>query len=184
VLIGAGVAASLALAFDPVSGRRRRGLVRDKLTHAGKRLAHALPAAGRDFRHRARGVAAAARSLFDRERVSDDVLVERVRARLGRVVSHPHGIEVVARSGIVTLFGPVLRSEAHRLVRAVRHVHGVDLVEDRLQPRDDAGNDPLLQKAWGPVRHAHHGVPPAGRLLAGAAVAAAGAAWLFQRSRS
>jgi hypothetical protein len=159
-------------------------MVRDKLTHTGRRIARALPAAGRDFQHRARGVAALARHLVRGEAVSDDVLVERVRARLGRIVSHHSGIEVVARAGIVTLFGPVHRSQANRLLRAVRRVHGVDLVEDRLQPRDDVGSDPARPRAEDHLRHTHHGLPPAGRLLAGAAVAAAGAAWLIHRGRA
>ena len=56
--------------------------------------------------------------------VADDVLAERVRARLGHNVSHA-SIEVQVAQGEVTLRGPVLDAEVDGLLRAVRAVPGV-----------------------------------------------------------
>ena len=72
-------------------------------------------------------------------------LIERVRARLGRLVSHPHAIQVGARRGHVTLSGPILEREVEPLLTAVRNVWGVSDVEDRLVAYERAENIPSLQ---------------------------------------
>jgi osmotically-inducible protein OsmY len=55
----------------------------------------------------------------------NDVLAQRVRARIGHVVSHPHAITVKAHKGVVTLEGPILEHEVERLLETVRSVRGV-----------------------------------------------------------
>jgi osmotically-inducible protein OsmY len=118
--------------MDPERGRRRRALVRDKVAHTTRASSNALGAVGLDLAHRAAGLFARARSVVRQRPVDDGVLVERVRAKLGRVVSHPHAIDVNASNGYVRLRGPVLRSEASRLVRVVARVAGVRDVIDAL----------------------------------------------------
>jgi len=60
------------------------------------------------------------------------VLVERVRAKIGRYVEHPGAIEVSANAGTVVLTGPVLRHEHKRLLAAVHGVRGVGDIIDQM----------------------------------------------------
>src|SRR5438094_824144 len=93
----AGLGAGLMYVFDPVQGRRRRALVRDQFVHALHELDDAIGVTFRDVSHRSSGLWAEARSLPARlsgEAVPDRVLEERVRAKLGRYVSHPGSIGV------------------------------------------------------------------------------------------
>ena len=94
--------------------------------------------------HRAAGLLARARGVLRRQPVDDGVLVERVRAKLGRLVSHPHAVDVNAIDGYVRLRGAVLQSEVPRLVRAVARVPGVRDVINALNVRLSADN-PALQ---------------------------------------
>jgi hypothetical protein len=93
-----------------------------------------------DLTHRAEGLLARARGAFHRGPVDDDVLVERVRAKLGRLVSHPHAIETHATDGCVRLRGPILQSEVPRLVRGVARVPGVREVLNALDVHASADN--------------------------------------------
>jgi hypothetical protein len=133
LLTGLGLGVGLMYFMDPERGRRRRALVRDRIAHAANASSDALGSFGRDFSHRAAGTLARARGALRRRPVDDDVLVERVRAKLGRVVSHPHAIAVNASDGQVRLRGPILYSEFPRLMRSVARVRGVRGVEDALE---------------------------------------------------
>src|SRR5206468_3234814 len=64
---------------------------------------------------------------------------------LGRVVSHPHAIEVRVRDGHVTLSGPVLASEVDDLLSCLSSVRGVEDVENRLEVHERAGDISSLQ---------------------------------------
>jgi uncharacterized membrane protein len=77
--------------------------------------------------------------------VDDDVLVERVRPRLGRASSHLRAIDVLAWDGVVTLRGPILRHELKPVLRAVERVPGVRRVVSELDEHRQAGNIPALQ---------------------------------------
>jgi len=91
---GAAVGAGLMYLLDPEGGRRRRALLRDQLVSAAHKTTDAVDATSRDMTNRARGVVAELRGRFSRnDHVSDDVLRERVRARIGSVVGHGGGIE-------------------------------------------------------------------------------------------
>lgn len=147
--IAATSAAAGALAawlFDPQSGRRRRAVARDRIRSRVKRLDEAARVAAIDLRNRTTGTIASVRSLATGDDdVDDDVLAARVRATLGRVVSHPRAVDVSANDGIVTLRGPVLEHEVASLLRAVRGVRGVKAVDDRLEPHERPGRIPALQ---------------------------------------
>src|SRR5439155_11909181 len=93
---GAGFGAALMYLLDPNRGRRRRAYLRDQAIHAGHKIATAADKGARDLRNRAVGAVAAAGSRFRADDASDEVLVERVRSAIGRVVSHPHAIRVSA----------------------------------------------------------------------------------------
>jgi uncharacterized membrane protein len=172
-LTGLAVGGGLMYLLDPDRGTRRRALVRDKAVRATHVLRCAADKTGRDLQHRARGTVAELWSVLRSGNCSDDILTQRVRARLGRACSHPNSIEVHVAGGAVVLSGPVLESDADLLLREVRNVRGVKSVEDRLQHHQTAGDIPglqggsgrrlgqrfdLLQSRWA----------PATRLLAGA----------------
>ena len=138
LLVGGALGALAMYFLDPHEGRRRRARTRDKVIHAGKKLNDAGKVTARDTVQRAYGVLASARKLFQHEEVEDAVLVERVRAELGRIVSHPHAVEVSADRGHVTLSGPILAEEVRPLLRCVRGVPGVKAVSDRLTVYEDS----------------------------------------------
>src|SRR5688500_1210728 len=106
MLSGAGLGAALMYAFDPDRGKRRRALVKDKLVSASDKAVDAASATARDLRNRAQGLYASVASST--EDTSDEVLVARVRSKMGRVVSHPSAIEVTSDQGRIALSGPIL----------------------------------------------------------------------------
>lgn len=126
---------------------------------------HGMDVGARDLAHRMGGIAAEARHLFDDGQVDDGVLAERVRACLGRAVSHPGAIDVETAGGCVVLRGDVLAHEYPRLMNCVRAVRGVQSVDDQLGVHAEAkgvsalqGGHPrsarridLLQENWSPA---------------------------------
>lgn len=142
LLLGAG----LMYYLDPDRGRRRRALVRDQVTHLTHSADDAVDAAARDMRNRAIGVAAEARGRVTSGQAPPSVVEARVRADLGRVASHPGAIRVtVDEDSRVTLTGPVLATEADRVVAAVESVRGVRDVIDRMEHHEDPEGVPGLQ---------------------------------------
>jgi hypothetical protein len=142
VLLGAGA----MYLFDPEYGRRRRARLRDRAVHASKAARVIGGATSRDVEHRLAGAAArVARELRDEPLPGDNVLEARVRARLGRLVSHPHAIAVSAKEGTVTLTGPVLEAEVEQLLAGVAHVTGVRAVDNRLEGHATANGVSALQ---------------------------------------
>jgi uncharacterized membrane protein len=143
---GAAVGVALMYFLDPHSGRRRRARTRDKVVHAARVVNEGAKVTARDTMHRAQGAWAEAKRLFNHEEnIGEEALVGRVRAALGRVVSHPHAIEVAASGGHVTLIGPILSYEVRPLLKAVRRVAGVRAVSDQLTVYNEPGNVSSLQ---------------------------------------
>jgi uncharacterized membrane protein len=140
-----GIGSGLAYLLDPERGRRRRALAGDRLVSVAHTAGDALDATSRDVRNRVAGTIARARSLFEDDAPGDDVLVARVRARLGGVVRHTRAISVDARDGRVTLRGPILADEVPALLACVARVRGVRDVDNQLDVRLDPGDDPALQ---------------------------------------
>ena len=144
---GAALGAGLMYFLDPDRGRRRRALVRDKARRLTTLLERGTDKTKRDLANRGRGIAAgvAAHVPFRSEDTADDILEARVRSTLGRLVSHPHAIDVRAHNGTITLSGDVLTAEAHRLLGGVAGVAGVSHLENQLHIHDEAGTFPSLQ---------------------------------------
>jgi hypothetical protein len=171
-LTSLGLGAGVMYFVDPREGRRRRARLRDVIVHTGHVLEAATGRVSRDIEHRVAGLGArAAASLVTEPPPMDDVLAARVRARIGRLVSHPGAIDVKAGSGRIALSGPVFDAEVEQLVEGVRAVPGVTQVDNQLEPHAQAGDIPALQGP-GPLRL--HAVPPglrwtATRVVAGAA---------------
>jgi len=145
VLFATGLGAGIMYFLDPGDGARRRALVRDKTVHLVHRSGALFGKGVRDLKNRSQGVLAETKSIFEREEVSDERLEERVRAKLGRAVSHPHAIEVKVERGHVTLSGPVLDREMNPLLSSVAKVPGVCSVENQLEGHRRAAGVPSLQ---------------------------------------
>jgi hypothetical protein len=130
---GASLGAGVMYFCDPNRGHARRREVAGKtasLIAQGERL---IERQGRSIRSRTGGILAEARSLFHRNhRVSDDVVLERVRSRLSHVVEHPQSVSAKVEDGIVTLTGTVARVERKGLLKEIREVPGVSKLEDLL----------------------------------------------------
>jgi len=142
---GVGVGAGLEYIFDPARGRRRRKLAADQLVSAAHHAADAAEVTQRDIENRRRGAAARLKSRFRSDEPDEAVLVERVRSKMGRVVSHPGAIHVTAKHGTVTLSGPILRDEMAGFLAAVRKVRGVKEVDNQLTAHHQPGDVPGLQ---------------------------------------
>ena len=175
---GTALGAGLTYILDPARGRRRRALARDQMIRASRETGEAIETTSRDVANRTWGIVAGIRSRLGPEHVSDDVLTERVRARIGAVLGYAGSIEAEAADGRVTLTGPVLARDVARLIRRVRAVRGVRAVDNRLQVHTEPGNVPGLQGASRVPRGGERfefmqvNWSPAARLLAGSTGAA------------
>src|SRR6185437_12256552 len=145
LLTGIVLGSGAAWLLDARSGRRRRMQLRDAAVHAAHAARRAADRTSRDIGNRARGTLAAGRGMFQSSSAPDEVIAQRVRSQLGRVVSHPDAIEAHSIDGEVTLSGPVLRDEVSALLSRVRGVRGVRAVVDKLEVHEEAGKIPDLQ---------------------------------------
>lgn len=143
--VAAGAGAVVEYLLDPDRGRARRARVRDKATHSVHEFRNGVEVLSRDLSNRGRGVVASARYRLAGSVVDDRVLHDRVRAELGRHVSHPHAVEVHVENGVVTLTGDVLAEEAQPAQRAMQRVPGVEQVQPRWTVHEDATGVPALQ---------------------------------------
>lgn len=145
LLAAAGLGALAMYLLDPQQRRRRVALARDQMMRLARTSRQMAQVGLRDLSHRATGLVAEARGGFKRETPDDEVLVERVRSHVGRLVSHPHAIRVSASMGRVTLSGPILKSEEMQVLRGVQAVRGVQEVENLLEVHKTDDNVPALQ---------------------------------------
>ena len=134
LITGTALGAGLMYFLDPISGKRRRAYTRDKMTH----LAKETDTVG--WPNRTRISAIGIRALWLRrkccgpkKRCADDVLADRVRTVLGRVISHPGSVDVTAEHGWITLTGAILASDEKPLLHRVRAVRGVRGVQSNLE---------------------------------------------------
>jgi len=183
-LTGAVTAAGVMYYFDSNSGRRRRTQLGERSISVTHRWSGRLRGAGADLAHRISGLGARAVSGLRSGTPAPAVLAERVRACLGRVVSHPGAIHVsVEPPRRVVLRGAVLAWEYEPLRRAVGSIHGVGDLTDELAVHDSAEHISALQggtprRARRPELLQDHWSPGT-RLL----VALAGGGLLFGGSR-
>jgi len=119
-----GIGTGMMYLLDPDRGKRRRALLRDKCVSATRKTGEGIETTARDLSNRARGIATSIQSRFTLDEIDDGGLIDRVRSKLGRIVSHPGAIEVAAEDGHVTLSGPVLESEVDNLLRCVKQIQG------------------------------------------------------------
>lgn len=181
-LVGLAAGAAVMYLLDPGQGRGRRARLRDRIASRAHGATRAARAAARDLRNRARGTAANLQhwSSMQEGEVPDRVLIERVRSRIGRCVSHPRALRVEARHGRVALHGNILSWEHDNMLRAVRRVRGILDVEDLVQRHDSAEGVSALQGEGPPRgRGRQAGSTPGARVLS----AGTGAALLLMGLR-
>jgi len=123
----------------------RRAVIRDKSLSLARETAGAAIRRGRDLRHRLRGLLHKTKARLSQEQVPDDILIERVRAQLGKPVSYPRAIDVRAHDGWVVLAGPILADEAADLIRQVSRIPGVLAVDCELDLHHEPDRVPALQ---------------------------------------
>ena len=145
LLIGAALGGVAMYLFDPDRGTRRRALLRDQAVKAAHQLCEVSVAGARHLAHRSTGAIERVKATRREPVGGDEVLIERVRSKMGRHVMHPGAIEVAANSGHVELSGSVLAREHAELIAAVRKVPGVNSVADRLTAYASADGVPQLQ---------------------------------------
>lgn len=169
---GLGLGTGLMFLLDPDRGKRRRALLRDKCVWSARKTGEAAQVTARDIRNRAQGIASSIQSSFNSEPVDNAKLMERVRSKLGRVVSHPHAIDVSAQNGRITLSGPILTEEVPYLLACVNRVSGVNEVVNHLEPHQAADNHPSLQggreRQGSRFEFMQENWSPAARFIAGA----------------
>jgi hypothetical protein len=147
-LVAALAAAGMYL-LDPARGRRRRALARNKIVSRLKGARQSTGVMGRDARHGLHASVDRAHSLIRSNDVSDEILVARVRAGVGRVTPNAGAIYVTCSHGVVTLQGAVLKHEHPRVMREARSAAGVDEVHDELAAYKRPTDVPDLQGgAW------------------------------------
>jgi uncharacterized membrane protein len=185
LISAAGAGAGLMYLFDPNYGKRRRAFLRNKTVHIKNVAGDVAGKTQRDVRNHLRGIFAELESLFvDNGPVSNDVLEARVRSTLGRVVSHPHAVEVKAVDGLIILSGQILANEVLPLLESVIATRGVKNIENHLEAHEQAGDISALQggharrlQGFGPLKT---NWSPSTRLLA---TAAGGALSLYGAKR-
>lgn len=140
VLLGAG----LMYFLDPIRGRRRRARIKEAVTHAERRERELLEKAARDASNRAHGLVERVKHPPSPD-APDPVIESRVRACLGRAVSHPGALDVSVDHGRVIVRGPIFAHEAEHALRAIRRVPGVRELVDRMERHQTAGTISSLQ---------------------------------------
>jgi osmotically-inducible protein OsmY len=136
VAAGAALGVTLMYLFDPDRGRARRHRISDQVTSKIRRAGHAIATTAEDGAHRVEGAwrRVAAGAHPHEEPVTDAVVRERVRSRLGRLVPHPHQVDTVVHEGVLALHGFLPNTDRRRLVKELGRVPGVRRVEDLLAP--------------------------------------------------
>jgi osmotically-inducible protein OsmY len=129
-----GLGAGMMYVLDPKLGRRRRALVRDKAQAYWRRMGKFISQTARDARQRTYGLIAETQTQIREANVSEDaVLVARVRAQIGHVLSQAGAVDVAAHQGCVTLSGSIATHEVEKLLSAVASVAGVTAVVNHLE---------------------------------------------------
>ena len=163
-LMGMAITAGAIYFFDPVSGRRRRVLLRDQCARAARTVDLGTRDVRHGFTHRMHGFASGTKNRLSRP-PSDKTLAKQTRAALQHSVSRPDAIGCTVSEGNVFLRGDVYSHEHQRALDEIRALRGVRVITDHLSPREVAEGVRRLPNASGKIGD---GWSVAGRVFAGA----------------
>lgn len=124
--------AAVMFYLDPLTGRRRRALARDRGVAATHDLGRFARAKSKRAADRMRGVLAETRSRISAAPIDDEQLHDRIRARLGHLTHRAGSVEVDVHRGHVVLKGHLPPAEVDGLVDAITAMRGVESVDNRL----------------------------------------------------
>lgn len=172
MLNGIVLGSMLMYVFDPDQGRQRRSRFRDAAGAVGRDLRNQMRIARRDLRNRVRG--AVDRVLGSPvEHVPDEVLEQRLRARLGHSVRNSGVLDVDVEGGQVVLRGPIVARNIAPLLRDLRRIPGVRRIDHELEVLHDwdgtDGTWPQHRVARIEDTDRAQQLTPAARLLVGSA---------------
>src|SRR5262245_58341661 len=119
-MTGGTIGGVLMYVLDPVSGARRRALIRDRFASMRRDLEEGTGTTWRDARNRLRGIGTELRTALTTRDEPPQVLEERIRAATGTLLRFPRLVRVEAKDGIVTLSGAISADEASRFALRVR----------------------------------------------------------------
>jgi gas vesicle protein len=138
--------------FDPAKGKDRRDYCMSQVSKCVQETGHVCHLACQYVMRVWHGRAGAPDTRLDDRRstgstglssannpLDGEELVGRVRAEIGRVLSNPAQVQLMAdASGTVTLYGTVPAGELEQVLTAVKAVPGVTAVVDHLEPQSPA----------------------------------------------
>lgn len=161
-VVGLAAGAAAMYYLDPEMGRRRRALVKDKFVSVSHDVGNVAGAKRKRLSDRVKGALASVRAQLTgaAQPRNDRQLCDRIRAQLGRVVSHPRAIEVHVTAGQVRLRGDVLRQEVDELLSMVSAMRGVHAVDNQLSVHETGDGISRLQGAGHPRRGMQAGRRP------------------------
>ncbi len=148
--------------------RKRRRQLQQRTGHLIRELSSAKEVLSEDLRNRTLGLLHESAGRLRPQTVSDEVLINRVRSRLGRVCSNPSAIVVDAHNGEIAVSGPILEAEKARMVASISKVRGVHRIINMLEVHETADVPALRGKRGTRFRIASNWSPTA-RLFAGLA---------------
>lgn len=143
-LSAAALGASAMYYLDPEHGRRRRAQVSSRMDGLSNDTRDYLDKQRKRGVDQLQGVVARMRGRLEARPMSDQQLHGRLRSRLGRAVSYPHGIETEVQQGRVQLRGHVLANEFNALMTEIWSLPGVTAVDSQLSLHSEPGGVPAL----------------------------------------
>jgi hypothetical protein len=133
-LFGMTFGSTLTFFLDGRRGKARRTMIQDKVKHYVLRAQTLIYRRQRGAFYKTMGMFAELRGRLKSEpHVLDEVLVARIRSRIGRNTSYPHAIEVLAHDGQVTLKGRALPYEIPDILDSVKSTRGVRSMDNQIQ---------------------------------------------------
>jgi len=132
---GAAAGARLMYLLDPDRGRSRRARLRDRIRGGIHFLQRQANKQARNLGHHLVGGLHEIRSAI-RDRathIDEDILLDRVRAQLGRDVQHMRMLELSLKNGCVVVEGPVMHGEAGKIRKKLRKIRGVHDCDVRVE---------------------------------------------------
>jgi hypothetical protein len=143
--LGASLGVAGYTLLDPQRGAARRAMLRDKAVSRARRIGKGARGRWLDAGKRVRGMAHEWKARWREREVADDKLEQRVRARIGRAVSHPAALQIKTLDGCVEISGAILAHEVAALRSALVGVRGVKGVFEQLDVYETPDGIPTLQ---------------------------------------